>query len=139
MWRHYGSLLMQPDLLGLMSCSSPSTLENTQMMYTSQMQESQEKKMEINNEKKRHYIWETWVTAQPTLKIAANVLYPTVSIVDEIVPVSLQGKQLPKTDEKEIATKMDPPACHSLKCPKRSIWIKKKKIEFTYLVWNYTQ
>jgi hypothetical protein len=62
------------------------------------------------------------VTAQPTLKIAANVLYPTVSRVDELVPVSLQGTQAPKTEEKEIATKTDPPACQSLKCPKQSIW-----------------
>jgi len=82
-------------------------------------------------------MWATWATAQPTLKIAANVLYPTVSKVDELVPISLQGTQLPKTDEKEIATKIDPPACHSLKCPKRSIW--NRSSLFIYLPQNHAQ
>jgi hypothetical protein len=82
-------------------------------------------------------MWATWVTAQPTLKIEANVLYPIVSKVDELVPVSLQGTQVPKTDEKEIATKIDPPACHSLKCPKRSIW--NRSSMFIYLHQNHTQ
>lgn len=64
---------------------------------------------------------ETWVAAQPTLKIAANVLYPIVCTVEELVLKILQERQPPKTDEKEMATKNDPPACHSLKCPNRSI------------------
>lgn len=65
---------------------------------------------------------DTWVAAQPTLKIAANALYPIVSIVSEWLPKMLQGMQPPKTEEKEIATKMDPAKCHTLKCPNLSIY-----------------
>ena len=68
-----------------------------------------------------NYICETWVAAQPMLKIAANMLYPIVCSIKELIPEILQGRQPPKTEENEIATKIDPPACHSLKCPNRSI------------------
>lgn len=64
---------------------------------------------------------DTWVAAQPTLNIAANMLYPIVSRRDELEPKILQGKQPPKTDENETATKRDPAACHILKCPNLSI------------------
>lgn len=127
---------MQPDLLDLTSCSSPLTLE-IYKRYTQMICWNHKKSMNVSNARKEHYMWATWVTAQPTLKIEANTLYPTVSRVDELVPVSLQGKQLPKTDEKEIATRIDPPACHSLKCPKRSIW--NKNDSFMYLLRSNTQ
>lgn len=66
-------------------------------------------------------MWETWVIAQPTLKMEAKTLYPIVSSADELDLSSLHGTHPPKTEEKETATKMDPPACHSLKCPNLSI------------------
>jgi len=65
---------------------------------------------------------ETWVAAQPTLKIAADVLYETVSTTDEQEAKILHGKQPPKTEENEIATKIDPAPCHTLKCPNLSIY-----------------
>lgn len=68
------------------------------------------------------YMCETWVAAQPTLKTDANVLYPIVCRVDELVPRILQGIQPPKTDENETATKADPAPCHILKCPNLSIY-----------------
>lgn len=69
----------------------------------------------------RHYICETWVAAQPTLKIAAKTLYPTVSKVEEVEPIILQGKQPPKTEENETATRRDPATCQILKRPNLSI------------------
>lgn len=68
-----------------------------------------------------HYMCETWVAAQPTLKIAAKTLYDTVSSVDEWLAKIVQGKQPPKTEENEMATKTDPAPCHILKCPNLSI------------------
>jgi hypothetical protein len=65
---------------------------------------------------------ETWVAAQPTLKIAADVLYETVSTTDEQEAKILHGKQPPKTEENEMATKIDPAPCHTLKCPNLSIY-----------------
>lgn len=50
------------------------------------------------------------------------MLYPTVCNVDELEPKILQGKQPPKTDENETATKIDPAPCHILKCPNLSIY-----------------
>lgn len=70
----------------------------------------------------KHYMCETWVAAQPTLKIAANVLYETVSTIVEKDERSLQGIQPPKTEEKETATKIAPAPCHILKCPNLSIY-----------------
>jgi hypothetical protein len=55
------------------------------------------------------------------LKIAANILYDNVSIVEELLWRSEQGKQPPKTEENEIATNKDPAACQILKCPNLSI------------------
>lgn len=69
-----------------------------------------------------HYMCETWVAAQPTLKIAADMLYETVSIVEEQEDKILHGKQPPKTEENETATKTDPAPCHILKCPNLSIY-----------------
>ena len=65
---------------------------------------------------------ETWVAAQPILKITANVLYETVSTTDEKVESFLQGIQPPKTEENDTATTTDPAACHILKCPNLSIY-----------------
>lgn len=55
------------------------------------------------------------------LKIAAKMLYPIVSRVDESVPNILHGIQPPKTEENETATNRDPAPCHILKRPNRSI------------------
>ena len=65
---------------------------------------------------------ETWVAAQPTLKIAADVLYEIVSINGEQEAKILHGKQPPKTEENEMAAKIDPAPCHFLKCPNLSIY-----------------
>ena len=34
----------------------------------------------------------------------------------------VQRRHPPKTEEKEMPTRTDPPMCHSLKRPNRSIW-----------------
>jgi hypothetical protein len=50
-------------------------------------------------------MWETWVIAQPTLKMAAKTLYPIVSSADESDLRSSHGTHPPKTEENETATK----------------------------------
>lgn len=49
------------------------------------------------------------------LNIAANMLYEKVSSVKESLWRIEQGRQPPKTEEKEIATSIDPAACQILK------------------------
>jgi len=61
------------------------------------------------------------VEAQPILKIAAKMLYPTVCRVEESVPDIRHSIQPPKTEENETDTNNDPAPCHTLKCPNRSI------------------
>lgn len=60
------------------------------------------------------------------MKIAANTLYPIVCRVDELEPNILQGKQPPKTEENETATKADPAPCQILKCPNLSIYYERE-------------
>lgn len=47
--------------------------------------------------------------------------------MDELELNILQGKQTPKTEENEIATKTDPAPCHILKCPNLSICQARRK------------
>jgi hypothetical protein len=56
----------------------------------------------------------TCVAAHPTLNIAAKTLYAIVVANREEVPKMAHTQQPPNTEENDIATKRDPPACHNL-------------------------